>query len=149
MLFRWSRALFALVQLFPSLGIISGTMDTLQFIYLTHELNLLFYIVPISGLSWKLIEKPCELLPKKNLIDSLHTKFLKQILGLQTQTHNIGVFLETGRIPLMAFARKSCIKNWNRIAIEKNFNPIVQLSYENMLENGIECCKNITYFLET
>lgn len=108
MLFRWSRALFAFVQLFPSLGIISGTMDTLQFIYLTHQLNLLFYIVPISGLSWKYIKKPCELLPKKNSIDSLHTKFLKQLLGLQTQTHNIGVFLTTWRIPLMAFARKNC-----------------------------------------
>ena len=47
----------------------------------------------------------------------------------------------------MAFAIKNCIKNWNRIAIEKNCNPIVQLKYENMLENGIEWYKNIKLLL--
>ena len=90
---------------------------------------------------------PCELLPKQNLIDSVHIKFLKQLLGVQTQTHNVGVLLETGRIPLMAYALKNCMKNWNRIAIEKNCNPLIQLSYENMLGNDIEWYKNIKLLL--
>ena len=72
---------------------------------------------------------------------------MKQLLGVQTQTHNVGILLETGRIPLMAYALKNCIKNWSRIAIEKKCNPIIQKSYENMIENGIEWCKNIKLLL--
>ena len=60
---------------------------------------------------------PGELLPKQNLIDVVHMKFLNQLLGVQTQTHNVGVLLENGRVPLMAYSLKHCIKNWNRIAI--------------------------------
>ena len=143
-----SRALFAFVQLKKKLGN-NFRNDVHIAIYLFD--TLIKPIILYCSDFWAILKidkkKPCELLPKKNLIDSLHTKFLKQLLGLQTQTHNIGVFLETGRIPLMAFAIKNCIKNWNRIAIEKNCNPIVQLSYENMLENGIEWCKNIKLLL--
>ena len=40
-------------------------------------------------------------------------KFLKQLLGVQTQTSNIGVLLETGRVPLMAYALKNAVnKQW-------------------------------------
>ena len=56
-------------------------------------------------------------------------KFLKQLLGVQTQTSNIGVLLETGRVPLMAYALKNCIKNWNRIANEKKCNTLTDVSF--------------------
>ena len=70
-------------------------------------------------------------------------KFLRQLLGVQTQTHKIGTLLETGRVPLMAYALKNCIKNWNRIAIGEDCNPLTHLSYENILENEFEWYKNI------
>jgi len=90
---------------------------------------------------------PCELLPKQNLIDLVHMKFLKQLLGVQTQTHNVGILLETGRVPLMAYALKQCIKNWNRIAIENDCNPLTHLSYKNIFENDFEWFKNIESLL--
>ena len=41
----------------------------------------------------------------------------KQILGVQTQTTNIGVLLELGRIPLSISAVKFALKNWERIRL--------------------------------
>ena len=90
---------------------------------------------------------PCELLPKQNLVDLVHLKFLKQLLGVQPQTHNIGTLLETGRVPLMAYALKNCIKNWYRIAIGTNCNPLTHLSFKNLLENEFEWYKNIESLL--
>ena len=52
---------------------------------------------------------------KKLSIDILQTKFLKQVLGVQIQTTNIGVFLETRELPLSIFSMKASIKNWTRI----------------------------------
>ena len=54
---------------------------------------------------------PSELLRKDSINELVQMKFLKQLLGVQTQTSNIGVLLERGRIPLMAYALKNCIKN--------------------------------------
>ena len=72
----------------------------------------------------------------------MHLKFLKQLLEVQTQTHNIGTLLETGRVPLMAYALKNCIKNWNRIAIGENCNPLTHLSFRNIVEEELEWYKN-------
>ena len=57
----------------------------------------------------------CLKTPKNFPIDTLQTKFLKQVLGVQIQTTNIGVFLETGELPLSIFSMKASIKNWTRI----------------------------------
>ena len=74
-------------------------------------------------------------------------KFLKQLLGVQTQTSNIGVLLETGRVPLLTYAIKNSVKNWNRIVKLKECNPLVRLSFENIVEKDLDWQKNVTLLL--
>ena len=71
----------------------------------------------------------CLKTPKNDPIDTMQIKFLKQLLGVQTQTTNIGVFLETGELPLSIFAKKISIKNWARIMRNKA-NKLTQISTE-------------------
>ena len=59
----------------------------------------------------------------------------------------IGTLLETGRVLVMAYALKNCIKNWYRIAIGTNCNPLTHLSFKNLLENEFEWYKNIESLL--
>ena len=59
----------------------------------------------------------CLKLPKNNPIVNLHMMMCKQILGVQKQTTNVGVLLETGRIPLSIWAAKFSVKNWERIRL--------------------------------
>ena len=49
---------------------------------------------------------------------------------MQTQTTNIGVYLETGELPLSIFAKKNSIKNWARIMRNKA-NKLTKISVEN------------------
>ena len=72
----------------------------------------------------------CLKMPKNDPIDALQIKFLKQLLGVQTQTTNIGIFLETGELPLSIFAKKNCIKNWTRIMRNKA-NKLIKVTVEN------------------
>ena len=72
----------------------------------------------------------CLKMPKNDPIDALQIKFLNQLLGVQTQTTNIGVLLETGELPLSIFAKKNSIKNWTRI-IRNKANKLTQVSVEN------------------
>ena len=72
----------------------------------------------------------CLKMPKNDPIDTIQMKFLKQLLGVQTQTTNIGVLLETGELPLSNFAKKHSIKNWTRIMRNKA-NKLTQISLEN------------------
>ena len=84
---------------------------------------------------------------KENPVELIHMKFLKQLLGVQGQTQNIGILLETGRVPLMTFAAKNCVKNWERIAIQKKCNPFVYESYINIVENEFPWYKNISLYM--
>ena len=79
----------------------------------------------------------CLKMPKNNPIELIHSKFLKQLLGVQIQTSNIGVLLETGRIPLSLYAERNCIKNWDRIALKKNCNILTEMSCNNMVKEDI------------
>ena len=54
----------------------------------------------------------------------------KQVLGVQTQTTNIGVLLELGRIPLGIWALKFAVKNWERIRLG-HANKILIDAYNN------------------
>ena len=56
--------------------------------------------------------------------------------GVQKQTTNAGVLLELGTWPLYINARKNCIKNWERIAVQKNVNHVTKTSYEWALKNS-------------
>ena len=78
----------------------------------------------------------CLKLPQKNPIETLHVKFCKELLGVQKQTTNLGVLLELGRLPLHIFAKKNCIKNWERIAIKKHANMITLSSCNSTLEEN-------------
>ena len=57
----------------------------------------------------------CLKLPQNNPVETFHIKVLKQVLGVQKQTTNIGVLLELGRIPLNIECMKLGVKNWERI----------------------------------
>ena len=50
---------------------------------------------------------------------------LKQLLGVQKQTTNIGVLIELGRSPLNLSATKFAVKNWERIRIGKGNNLLL------------------------
>ena len=78
----------------------------------------------------------CLKLPKANPVETLHFRFCKDLLGVQTQTTNTGVLLELGRIPLLIFAKKNAIKNWERIGPKHQANSILLASYQSSLENG-------------
>ena len=78
----------------------------------------------------------CLKMPKNNPVEIMQNKFLKQLLGVQSQTTNIGVLLETGEIPLSCHAKKICIKNWCRITRNK-CNKIVLDSFTNSITNKL------------
>ena len=48
----------------------------------------------------------CLKMPKNNPIEIVQSKFLKQVLGVQIQTTNVGVLLETGELPIINHAIK-------------------------------------------
>ena len=70
----------------------------------------------------------CLKMPKNNLIEIVQNTFLKDLLGVQKQTTNIGVLLELGKLPILLHARKASIKNWERIVSGKT-NEIVFNSF--------------------
>ena len=84
----------------------------------------------------------CLKMPKNNPIETFQNRFLKQLLGVQVQTTNIGVLLETGRVPLTIYAKKNCIKNWNRINRNK-CNSMLRYSYQNAVINDLVWCIRI------
>ena len=56
-------------------------------------------------------------MPINNPIENTHMRFCKDLLGVQKQTSNKGFLLQLGRIPIMLYGKKNCIKNWSRIHI--------------------------------
>ena len=91
-----SRALYALVQLRKKLG--DHFRENTKISYYLFD-TLVKPIMLYCSDFWAPLQinkrNPAELLTKGNLIDLVHMKFLKQLLGVQTQTPNIGVLLET------------------------------------------------------
>ena len=77
----------------------------------------------------------CLPLPKKNPIENIQARFCKELLGVQKQTHNTGGLLELGRIPLTIFGKKNCVKNWERIAVNRKANNITTMSYDFNISN--------------
>ena len=80
----------------------------------------------------------CLKLPENNPIANVHMRFCKELLGVQRQTTNIGVLLELGRIPILLYGVKNCIKNWSRIEITKKANEIVLKAHEISLINSLK-----------
>ena len=76
----------------------------------------------------------CLKIPKNNPIENVHMRFCKELLGVQRQTTNIGVLLELGRVPLINYGIKNCIKNWARIHIAGKANEILLLTHQMSLK---------------
>ena len=78
----------------------------------------------------------CFTLPVSNPIDNLYMSMLKQILGVQKQTTNVGVLLELGRIPLNIEAKKLAVKNWERIK-KGQANSLLLASYQDAMQEEL------------
>ena len=110
---------------------------------------IILYCSEFWGVLRTLKKDPSELLRRDSIVELVQMKFLKQLLGVQTQTSNIGVLLETGRVPLMAYALKNAVKNWNRIANLKKCNPLTSNSYHYIKEFELEWNENLKMFLDS
>ena len=78
----------------------------------------------------------CLKVPNNNPIENVHTMFCKHLLGVNKSTTNYGVWLELGRIPLMIFAKKAAVKNWERIR-RGVANSYLKLSYKNAKDDSL------------
>ena len=124
-----SRGIFALTELRNKMGeYFNKYPDTTMHLFDALIKPIILYMADFWG---------CLPLQKYNPVDTTQNRFLKQMLGVQTQTTTSGILLETGSVPLSLFAQKYCIKNWERIAIKKQSNILVQTSYTNSLEKGL------------
>lgn len=143
-----SRALYALVQLRKKLGVSFRENIKMSF-YLFDTLvkPIILYCSDFWGPLCINKKAPSEMLPSRNLIDLVHMKFLKQLLGVQNQTSNIGVLLETGRVPLLIYAIKNSIKNWSRIDQSNECNILTKLSFQNIVDKDFEWNRNIRNIL--
>lgn len=85
----------------------------------------------------------CLKMPNNNPIENVHMRFCKELLGVQTQTTNIGVLLELGRIPIMFYGLKNCVKNWSRIHIAGKANEIVILAHQMSLNCSLKWTEDV------
>ena len=136
-----SRAIFALTLLRSKMGeYFNKYPDITMHLFDSLIKPIILYMSDFWG---------CLPMRKNNPIDITQNKFLKQILGVQVQTPTFGILLETGRVPLSLFAQKYCIKNWERIAIKKKGNILVQISYTNSLHENLLWSDSIKACLST
>ena len=124
-----SRAAFALVELRRKLGLsFRKYFDISLYLFDALIKPILMYMSDFWG---------CQKLQKNNPIELIQNRFLKQLLGVQIQTSTTGILLETGCVPLSILAQCNCIKNWDRIAVKRNCNILVEFSYKNVVEKGL------------
>ena len=90
----------------------------------------------------------CSKISAFNPIDTLHMSILKQILGVQKQTTNVGVLLELGKTPISIEAKKLSIKNWERIK-KGDANDLLIASYQDAINEGLPWISQIKTTLET
>ena len=86
----------------------------------------------------------CLKIPINNPIENTHMRFCKDLLGVQRQTTNIGVLLELGRVPIMLYGKKNCIKNWGRIHIVGRASEILLWSHLNSMENNLKWTSSVS-----
>ena len=89
----------------------------------------------------------CLKLPKNNPIEVFHMKVLKQILGVQKQTTNLGVLLELGKTTLDLECIKLGVKNWERIK-KGNANTLLKASYKDATVEELPWISGIRLNLE-
>ena len=74
-------------------------------------------------------------------------KVLKQILGVQKQTTNLGVLLELGKTTLDLECIKLGVKNWERIK-KGNANTLLRASYKDAIIEELPWISGIRLNLE-
>ena len=91
-------------------------------------------------------------MPSNNPVEKLLLTIYKQLLGVQKQTSGIGVLLELGTVPLMLFAKKLALKNWERMKMGKG-NSIVldvfnsgEFSWDVNIKNIFESCNMVNFY---
>ena len=89
----------------------------------------------------------CLKLPKNNPIEVFHMKVLKQILGVQKQTTNLGVLLELGKTTIDLECIKLGVKNWERIK-KGNANSLLKASYKDASDEELPWISGIRLNLE-
>ena len=94
----------------------------------------------------------CLKMPSNNPVEKLLLTIYKQLLGVQKQTSEIGVLLELGTVPLMLFAKKLALKNWERMKMGKG-NSIVldvfnsgEFSWDVNIKNIFESCNMVNFY---
>ena len=60
-------------------------------------------------------------------VTTLLAMMYKQLLGVQKQTTDVGVFLELGTVPLTLFSTKLAVKNWERIRKGKGNSILIDV----------------------
>ena len=86
----------------------------------------------------------CLKMPSNNPIENTHMRFCKDVLGVQRQTTNIAVLLDLGRVPIMLYGKKNCIKNWGRIHILGRANDIVISTHHISIRNSLKWTQAVT-----
>ena len=83
----------------------------------------------------------CLPFPKNNPIETLYFMFCKHLLGVHKSTTNDGVLKELGRLPIVLYAQKAAIKNWQRISGKAN--KLVKASYQGAKNESLDWITNI------
>ena len=136
-----SRTMFAITQLRSKMGeYFNRYPDTTMLLFDALIKPIILYMSDFWG---------CLAMQNNNPIDIVQNKFLKEMLGVQTQTPTYGILLDTGQTPLTLSAQKYCIKNWERIAIQKKCNTLLNISYINSLRENLPWPKRIKTCLST
>ena len=72
-------------------------------------------------------------------IENIHTKFLRNILGVRRSTNLIGLYEETGRVPLQIIRKIHMFRYWIKL-LQLNDNSIVKQMYISLMHDAdLEC----------
>ena len=83
----------------------------------------------------------------KNPVEIMQMKVFKQILGVRTQTTNLGVLLELGKCTLDLECIKFGVKNWERIR-KGDANSLIVDSYKDASKEGLPWISGVEEHLE-
>ena len=68
-------------------------------------------------------------------IENIHTKFLRKILGVRKSTNLIGLYGETGRLPLQIIRKIHMFRYWIKL-LQLNDNTIVKQMYITLMQDA-------------
>ena len=88
----------------------------------------------------------CFKMARSNPVENLYMSIMKQILGVQKQTTNVGVLLELGKHPISLEAKRLSIKNWERIKMGEA-NPLLLAAYRDSVGEDLPWISYIKYTL--